>query len=40
MFTDKMDKSPISNILSVKIDAHCWEADVNSAKIEKSFPDF
>ena len=40
MFTDKMDKSPIPIILLVKIDAHFWEADVNRAKIEKSFPDF
>ena len=28
-----MNKTPISIILSLKTDAHCWKANVNSAKL-------
>ena len=32
-----MHKSPISIILLLKAGAHCWEADVNGAKLRNLF---
>ena len=35
-----MHKSPILNIPLLKAGAHCWEDDVNGAKLRKPSPNF
>ena len=35
-----MHKSPILTIPSLKAGAHCWEADVDSAKLRYPSPNF